>query len=84
MTQNQIYRCITAHKTLNRQYYRDYIWGGRTACLSPSPCDITEILVGYRQLTAHTHTMNANYAYQIATVVLNSESENAREAKNEE
>ncbi len=70
MTSAQITNCAVNHRTLNAEFYRDFLWGTKAVKNRPSSQDILKIIAEFKRLNSG-HTMYSPYALRTAIVVLN-------------
>ena len=66
MTSVQITNCAVDHRTLNAEFYRDFLWGKKVVKNRPSSQDIAE----FKRLNTG-HTMYSPYALRVAIAELN-------------
>ena len=70
MTSFQITTCAVSHRSLNAEFYRDFLWGKKVVKNRPSSQDILKIIAEFKRLNSG-HTMYSPYALRAAIVILN-------------
>lgn len=70
MTSVQITNCAVDHRTLNAEFYRDFLWGKKVVKNRPSSQDILKIIAEFKRLNTG-HAMYSPYALRVAIAELN-------------